>query len=71
MNMGLMESCLSFENYIKPQQHNIAFFNYTSCLSFENYIKPQLYVMALLKIGCCLSFENYIKPQPSDYRRLF
>ena len=59
----LMDSCISFASYIKPQLLKVFHPLPWCCISFASYIKPQLVSLLLLMVLRCISFASYIKPQ--------
>ena len=58
-----LDSCISFDSYIKPQLVSLRQMQVVGCISFDSYIKPQLYPRQCGLIECCISFDSYIKPQ--------
>ena len=58
-----INSCISFDSYIKPQPKPHKKGSTLSCISFDSYIKPQLEQPVLECDGSCISFDSYIKPQ--------
>ena len=46
-----LDSCISFDSYIKPQRMVLLTLNGQSCISFDSYIKPQLSICIDFKIS--------------------
>ena len=59
----VLNSCISFVSYIKPQLDWYLMINGGSCISFVSYIKPQQKTIMINKSCSCISFVSYIKPQ--------
>ena len=61
---SILQGCISFYSYIKPQLLNGYGVGIFGCISFYSYIKPQLYDFGSRHACGCISFYSYIKPQP-------
>ena len=59
----LVQGCISFVSYIKPQHVTLVILGLKSCISFVSYIKPQLCASPIISVHGCISFVSYIKPQ--------
>ena len=60
----ILECCISFVSYIKPQLYCELTQYQNSCISFVSYIKPQHFSCQGFQSWGCISFVSYIKPQP-------
>ena len=58
-----VQSCISFDSYIKPQPDLAAPGPAEGCISFDSYIKPQPPESRTFQGTGCISFDSYIKPQ--------
>ena len=63
--IAIVNGCISFDSYIKPQPLVYEKPWLHGCISFDSYIKPQLGITAKVFSEGCISFDSYIKPQRS------